>query len=696
MPTPASLTTGHSTANTTRDTASIAPSSNALVLLWVKAVDPTFSATPAFSSITGNGLTWVEVATLSPATGVRYSLYRAMGASPSSGAITIQTSVSAVAIWSVIEATDVDTGGSNGADAVVQVVTNADASNTSVSATLAAFASANNRPFAFGEADTTALGEDGWTEINEYTTDYGIPVDNVVNALWLDASNDLTATVTRGTTGTMAIFAIEVAAAPPYTEVRTTVSGDDVLILVPTTTPKTQAIIFCHGFSNDPMNTDSHEFILSTYWLRFAERFTTDGYYVASSFMDGDSWGNDAALAAVDALVSYMDTTYGVEAVVMLGDSMGGVPAQLVTLQGTVPGVRGFLGFDPVCDLFDIYDAPPFLEVADAIDTAYDIPGGGSYATQTDGHDPILYATSAFAGKRFRYYASTTDATVTKADHSDAIAAVMSGFALEGAVVSRAADHGDFTAIDIDDVMAFIDRCFSTFPFVMGTAALTQLTSANPGTVSMPSGILAGELLIAICAGDTNGSMAQSGGSDWTLVAGPTNNGTAVCGAVFAKVAAGSDTLSVTFEANDFAAVCFRVQNHGVTVPSTHITVGTPATGSDAAPNPPNCNPGVSKDYLWIEGFAADDDDNATDYETSGWTKVGQAESAQSTSSCMAAAAALQATAASQDPGVMAMAAVEEWVAFTLGIPPFVAASGGALPPRRSSRSAAMQAIYTR
>ena len=212
-----------------------------------------------------------------------------------------------------------------------------------------------------------------------------------------------------------------------------------------------------------------------------------------------------------------------------------------------------------------------------------------------------------------------------------------------------------------------------TFPSVVGTAGLTQLTSANPGTVTMPSGIVAGELLIAICAGDTSGSMSQSGGSDWSIIGGPTNNGTAVCGAIFAKIAAGSDTLSVQFEANDFAAVCFRVQNHGVSNVATDITVGTPATGSDNAPNPPNCDPSNgTHNYLWIEGFASDDDDNTTNYETSGWTPIGQAESAQSTSSCMAAAAFLQAAAASQNPGTMAMAATEEWVAFTLGIPPLV------------------------
>lgn len=209
-----------------------------------------------------------------------------------------------------------------------------------------------------------------------------------------------------------------------------------------------------------------------------------------------------------------------------------------------------------------------------------------------------------------------------------------------------------------------------TFPSVVGSPGLTALTSANPGTVVMPASIVAGELLIAVCAGDTSGSMSQSGGSDWTIISGPTNNGTAVCGTIFAKIAAGGDSLSVQFEANDFAAVCFRVQDHGVSNVTTRITVGTPATGADAAPDPPNCNPAVARDYLWIEAFVADDDDDTATYQTSGWSQVGQQQSANSTSSCLVAVASLQSNATAVNPGVMAMALAEEWVAFTLAIWP--------------------------
>lgn len=223
-----------------------------------------------------------------------------------------------------------------------------------------------------------------------------------------------------------------------------------------------------------------------------------------------------------------------------------------------------------------------------------------------------------------------------------------------------------------------------TFPSRAGTPALTQLTSANPGSVTMPSGIVAGELLLVFCAGDTSGSMSQSGGSDWDRLDNGAN-GAVVQGAIFAKVAAGGDTLSVQFEANDFAAVAVRVKDHGVTDPAADIVVGTAATGATAAPDPPNCDPGTVDDYLWMEHAASDDDDNAVNYHTPGWTQVNQAESAQSTSSCMSSVAYIKQNASSLNPAAMVLAASEEWRAQTIAIPPAAAAT--AFPFSRGRRA---------
>ena len=124
-------------------TASITPTANRLVLAWVQCAK---STTPNIL-LSGNGLTWVEVATVVYATSRRLTLFRAMSASPSTGAVTItfegDVSVNSCG-WSIFELDNVDTSGSNGSGALVQSNTNSAAAVTSLTVTLAAFGSANN------------------------------------------------------------------------------------------------------------------------------------------------------------------------------------------------------------------------------------------------------------------------------------------------------------------------------------------------------------------------------------------------------------------------------------------------------------------------------------------------------------------------------------------------------------------------
>ena len=208
------------------------------------------------------------------------------------------------------------------------------------------------------------------------------------------------------------------------------------------------------------------------------------------------------------------------------------------------------------------------------------------------------------------------------------------------------------------------------FP-VIATSNTTADTDASPTTVAMPASISAGDLLIVICAADAGDTITQSGGSDWTKLE-QTNQAGVIGLIIFAKIAAGSDALTLTSTgSNDIACVSLRITGHGVSNVSTDITRGTASTGTDANPNPPNCNPGSAKDYLWIEMFAADDDDDTTPYESTNYTAVQQIQSANSTSSCLCAVASRDLNASAENPGVMAIAdATEEWVAQTIAIPP--------------------------
>jgi len=151
----------------TQATASITPTANRLVKLSINISWASQQTTAPALTITygGTGLTFELIASVmhwpvgSDWWNTQY-LYRALGASPTAGAITIDpgvVSMDAIA-WAVSETSDVDTSGTNGSGAVVQSATNFNGPSVSaLAATLAAFGSANNATFAcFGCGDTDA------------------------------------------------------------------------------------------------------------------------------------------------------------------------------------------------------------------------------------------------------------------------------------------------------------------------------------------------------------------------------------------------------------------------------------------------------------------------------------------------------------------------------------------------------------
>jgi len=145
------LTTAKSEVDgTTFSTASISPTANALILVMVSAVRGD-SINYADPTLAGCGLTWVAIGTVQvdvgPSSMRGGTLFRGLG-TPSPGALTFTYGVSHESCaWSVAEATGVDTTGTNGSGAVVQVVT-AVGVGTTPAVTLAAFGSADNATYA--------------------------------------------------------------------------------------------------------------------------------------------------------------------------------------------------------------------------------------------------------------------------------------------------------------------------------------------------------------------------------------------------------------------------------------------------------------------------------------------------------------------------------------------------------------------
>lgn len=99
------------------------------------------------SGLTGGGQTWTQVATTMVTSNERLTLYRALSGSPGAGSpltATWGSSQSNFGLITAIEYDGIKTSGTNGADAIVQAVTNSSSSASGLTVTLSSFADATN------------------------------------------------------------------------------------------------------------------------------------------------------------------------------------------------------------------------------------------------------------------------------------------------------------------------------------------------------------------------------------------------------------------------------------------------------------------------------------------------------------------------------------------------------------------------
>ena len=206
------LTSGGSDTNTeSYTTASISPSGNKLIIVAVYTRRTAGSTAP---TLTGNGLTYVNFVSETESTGtiLRMTLYRAMGASPSAGAITIDFGADTMehCEWIVTEFDNVDTGGTNGSAAIVQSLGGRDeGTNTGLTITLAAFGDASNAAYGAVRAGNAITPGTDFIELAEVTAATEAPN---VQAEWKDVA-DTTVDWSWASTGSFAIgAAIEIKA----------------------------------------------------------------------------------------------------------------------------------------------------------------------------------------------------------------------------------------------------------------------------------------------------------------------------------------------------------------------------------------------------------------------------------------------------------------------------------------------------
>jgi hypothetical protein len=211
------------------------------------------------------------------------------------------------------------------------------------------------------------------------------------------------------------------------------------------------------------------------------------------------------------------------------------------------------------------------------------------------------------------------------------------------------------------------------FPVVEAWASgRTTTVDTSNHAITLPAGIVAGQKLVVLfsCDGAPTCSTTSTG---WVKV-GQASNTTVVTGAVFEKIATGSDALTInTTSPEQSSHISARVSNAGT-------LYATSANGSSTNSNPPSLTPaGGSNDYLWLSTRSGDSTVLAT-VAPANFSHL-QSLAAAGTSGASSNVAERPFTGTVLDPGTFT-SLTEQWVSWTIAIAPVptaneVTGSGG-------------------
>lgn len=227
------------------------------------------------------------------------------------------------------------------------------------------------------------------------------------------------------------------------------------------------------------------------------------------------------------------------------------------------------------------------------------------------------------------------------------------------------------------------------------TSALSQQTSNSvTSTVTLPAGVSAGDLIIAIIGADS-GAGTMTWPSPWVKIKDDAGSGFEF--SVGYLIASGGETsVAVTHLTERSNHIAYRIpaaEWHGTTPPE----IAAAATGSSTQPDPPNLDPaGWATENAWWIAVAVLDD-SAPPGPVTAWPTnytLNQAENGTATSAAYVAAAIRQLSASAENPGPFTLTGTETWSAYTIAVRP-AGTAGAALAGTVASVSAVSGALTT-
>ena len=198
---------------------------------------------------------------------------------------------------------------------------------------------------------------------------------------------------------------------------------------------------------------------------------------------------------------------------------------------------------------------------------------------------------------------------------------------------------------------------------------INNLSTNNP--MPTPSGVVAGNLFVAVCAHDSLTVITASTG--WTQIAQVEQPTVTHRCDIFGRIADGgaNDALSLSGGASDYCTSIMRITGHGVTNVATDIKkVDAVSTGS-TNPDPPSLDAGSSKRWLWLVAAGVDTTSAFTMTTPTNYTDVhAPLQSATNVSGQALFVAQRALNTQTENPGVFTTGTVVPWIAHTLAIPP--------------------------
>ncbi len=207
----------------------------------------------------------------------------------------------------------------------------------------------------------------------------------------------------------------------------------------------------------------------------------------------------------------------------------------------------------------------------------------------------------------------------------------------------------------------------SGFPTVESTSSDNSGGNQTSTSITMPSGVTTGDLLIVFFTKDGSASPTGITGTGWTTI--NSSDPGFVNMRIYWKVADGSDTLTVNHANEATAYVVYRISGHDAD--NTDVADRELNIGYSPNPDPPLLNPvdWDTEDTLWISVFNWNGDRSVSSWPTNYSSNQVTDRYANSQGTGIAVST-YESASASQDPSTASIGSAEFWGAITLAVRP--------------------------